>query len=150
MRVEQDLRFDTLAKVAAGSGAQGVDDELERREHDDLDVAKVVGRGDVPGGLDAVDLGHPDIHQDNVSPFAAGQRDRVAPVGCLARNVHVGDGVDEQPEGGAQQRLVVGKQDTDRHDVTGLSLWWGSRIAVAGSARPVAAASSTGSVAVTR
>jgi hypothetical protein len=94
-------------------------------------------------------LGHPDIHRDNVGSFAAGQHDRLAPVGRLTRNVHVGDGVDEQPEGGAQQRLVISEQDTDRHEVTGLPPLWGSRIAGADSAGPVAAAFSTGSAAVT-
>ena len=129
---------------------EGVDDELvgfERCEHDDLDAAKVVGSGDVAGGLDTVDPGHPDIHQDNVSSFAAGQCHCLAPVSRLTGNVHVGHGVNEQPEGGAQQRLVIGEQDTDRHDVTGLSLRWGSRIAAADSAGTVF---STGSVAVTR
>ena len=84
------------------------------------------------------------------SSFAAGQCYCLAPVGRLTCNIHVGHGVDEQPEGSAQQRLVIGEQDTDRHDVSGLSLGWGLRIAATDSAEPAASAYVTGNVAVTR
>ena len=104
----------------------------------------------VAGGLDAVDLGHPDVHQDDVGSLAAGQRYRLAPVGRLAGDFHVGDGVDEQPEGGAQQRLVVGEQDADRHGVTGLPLRSGPGVVAAGSRGTAVPALTTGSVAVTR
>jgi hypothetical protein len=51
----------------------------------------------------------------------------------LAGDFHAGDGVDEQPEGGAQQGLIVGEQDADRHGVTGLSSCRGSGVGPAGS-----------------
>ena len=88
--------------------------------------------------------------RDDVGPLAAGQRYRLAPVGRLAGDFHAGDGVDEHPEGGAQQRLVVGEQDPDRHGVTGLPLRSGPGVVAAGSRGTAVPALTAGSVAVTR
>ena len=45
---------------------------------------------------------------------AAGQVDRLLAVGGLADDLQVPGGVDEDPEPGADQGLVVGEQDPDR------------------------------------
>ena len=47
----------------------------------------------------------------------AGEVDRLRAVGGLADDLQVLAGVDQHPEGAAQERLVVGEEDADGHGV---------------------------------
>ena len=62
---------------------------------------------DPAGGLQAVHLGHPDVHQDHVGPGAPDRLDRLGAVGRLGDHVDAVGGEDH-PEAGADQGLVVG------------------------------------------
>jgi hypothetical protein len=62
---------------------------------------------DPPGGLQAVQGGHPDVHQHDVGAQPAGGGHRVQAVGGLADHLDAGGGEDHG-EAGADQRLVVG------------------------------------------
>ena len=65
------------------------------------------------GRLDAVDPGHPDVHQDDVGAQPAAQLDRLAAVGRLADDRDVVLALRIMPEAGPDERLVVGEQDAD-------------------------------------
>jgi hypothetical protein len=69
--------------------------------------------GDLPGCLEAVQLGRADVHQHDIGPELARQRNGLASVRGLSRDIKVGLGVKERAEAGADDRLVLGEQDTD-------------------------------------
>ena len=82
------------------------------RQHHDLDLGQ--GRADLPGGLDAVDLGHRDVHQDDLGPQLVGQADGLLAVTGLTD--HVEALVDHRPtEPFAQHAMVVGQHQADAH-----------------------------------
>ena len=68
-----------------------------------------------PRGLDAVELGHADVHQHDVGLERADLLDGVEPVGGLAHHLEVVLGVEDHAEAGADERLVVGDQQSDGH-----------------------------------
>ena len=71
-----------------------------------------------PGRLDAVENGHPDIHEHHVRTELSGQVERTRAVRSLGDHLEVGLGVEDHPEPGPYQRLVVGDQqpaDRVRH-----------------------------------
>ena len=82
-----------------------------------------LGGGDPGGGLDAVDVGHADVHQDDVRPQLAGRGQGGGTVARLADNLELGLGAEEEPQPGAHQLLVVDQQHPDRH----AGSWIGSR-----------------------
>ena len=67
-----------------------------------------------PGRLDPVDLRHAHVHQDDVRRDAARQLDRLAPVGRLADDLEVGLRLEDHPEAGAHECLVVDDQHPHR------------------------------------
>ncbi len=63
-----------------------------------------------PRRLDPVELGHADVHQDDVGLQPLGLLDRVEAVGGLADDLEVILGVEDHAEPGADERLVVSDQ----------------------------------------
>ncbi len=65
------------------------------------------------GGLDAVAVRHPEVHQHDIWPQPDRQRDCLVAVGCRAHHLYPG----EQPEQGAKSladhALVICHQDAD-------------------------------------
>ena len=83
--------------------------------------------GDPPGRFDAVDAGHPDVHQDDVGPVPPDRGDRVEPVGRLAGQPEVVLALDQGAQAEADQILVVGDEDRDHDGIagpTGRPGWW--------------------------
>ena len=68
---------------------------------------------DPAGGLQAVHVGHPDVHQHDVGPQLRRRRHRLGPVGGLADHLDAARGEDH-PEAGADQVLVVGDEHPGR------------------------------------
>jgi hypothetical protein len=68
---------------------------------------------DQPGGVEPVEHGHADVHEDHVREGAAGHVDSLASVRGGAGDLHVLLGVDERGEAVADRRLVVGDEDAD-------------------------------------
>ena len=66
-----------------------------------------------PRRLDAVDVRHPDVHQDHVRIQPAREVDGLAPVLGLADHLEVLARLEDQPEAAADERLVVDEQDAD-------------------------------------
>ena len=73
------------------------------------------GPGELPGRLDAVELRHPDVEQAHVGAELARERDRLAPVGGLADHLDAGLGVEDHPQPGADELLIVGDEHADAH-----------------------------------
>ena len=59
--------------------------------------------------------GHADVEQAHVGAQLAGERHRLASVGGLADDLDVGLGVEDHPEPGADDLLVVGDEHADGH-----------------------------------
>ena len=74
----------------------------------------MVGREDAPGRLDAVELGHADVHQDDGRLEARRLVDRLEPVARLGHDLDVVLAGEQHAEAGAHHRLVVGDEDADR------------------------------------
>ena len=68
-----------------------------------------------PGGLDAVEVGHADVHQHDLGTQRPCCLDDLVAVPRLADHLQVGFGVHDDPEAGADQLLVIGDQDADGH-----------------------------------
>lgn len=115
--VEQPVRRGVLEEEAAGVGAQGPVHafvQVERGHHEDFDGVRHSGAGQQAGDLQAVEDRHADVHHDDVGPHLAGGVDSGPPVPALAGHLHVGLGVDDGDQAGADQHLVVADQDPDR------------------------------------
>ena len=129
----QLLGRDVLEQEAAGARPQRLVDvlvEVEGREHEDADATvgrRVAAARDPPGRLDAVELGHADVHQDDVRRQASGLVDRLAPVRGLADDLEVLLGVEDHAEARADERLVVGDEDADAHAGSASAAPTGSR-----------------------
>ena len=89
--------------------------EVEGGDHDDRRRLLDIGAGELPGGLDAVDLGHADVEQADVGSQLAGECDGVEAVGGLTDDLDVFLGVEEHREAGPDDLLVVGEEYTDGH-----------------------------------
>jgi hypothetical protein len=113
-RGDQLLRRVVLEHEAAGAGAERLEDvlvEIEGRE--DQDLRGRVGGEDPPSGLEAVELGHPDVHQHDGRVEAGRFGDRVDAVVGLGDHVDVLLAGEEHPEAGPHHRLVVDDEDAD-------------------------------------
>jgi len=114
--LDQLGRLGVLDQETAGPGAQRLVDVLvglEGGQDDDLDPGQVLLGRDAPGGFQAVDPGHPDVHQHHVRALAAGQVHGLPAVGGLTDHLQVLGGVDQDPEPGPDQGLVIGEQHPD-------------------------------------
>jgi hypothetical protein len=108
---------DVLEHEAAGAGAQRPVDVLVRVEggqdqHPDVPV----GRGQDPGGrLQAVQIGHADVHEDHVGTVPAGHLNRLEPGPGLGDDLDVVVDPQDHGEAPADQCLVVDHGDSDAH-----------------------------------
>jgi len=100
---------------AAGAGTDRLIDvlvEVEGRE--DQHLGRRVGAGEqAPGGFQAVQNRHADVHQDEVGRKLSYLGERVAAVVGLADDVEVGLGLEDHPQPAADQCFVVDDQDAD-------------------------------------
>ena len=111
----EELGLDVLEQEPARTRVECLVDVLvhvEGREHDDARAALRVGH-DPPGRLDAVDARHPHVHEDHVRSGVPHQGDRVLAVGGLADDREVRLDLEDHPEAGAHQRLVVDHRHPD-------------------------------------
>ena len=120
------LGRDVLEQEAAGARAQRLVDvlvEVEGGEHQHARRRVVLARvDDAAGRLDAVELGHADVHQHDVGLQPPRHLDRLQAVDGLADDLEVVLGVEDHLEPRAHERLVVGDQDADAHAVTSSAL----------------------------
>ena len=107
-----------LEQVAAGPGAHRGEDGvvvLEHREDDD-GRRRRRPRRDAAGRLDAVEVGHPQVHEDHVGAQRCGQLHGARPGLGLADHLDVVDVGEHQLEPAAERRVVVGDEDADHRE----------------------------------
>ena len=94
-----------------------------------VSMTTAVGRSGRPrsaGPPDAVEPRHADVDQRDVGPQLAAQRHGVDAVGGLADHLEAGLGLQDHPQPGPDERLVVGQQHPDRHTAAGSGAGTGS------------------------
>lgn len=89
--------------------------EIEGGDHHHRDRVVDVGAGELTRGFDAADLGHADVEQADVGTQLAGEGDRLASVAGFADDLDVCLRIEDHPEPGADELLVVGDDHTDGH-----------------------------------
>jgi hypothetical protein len=105
-----------LENEAAGAGTEGLVDVLVEVEcRQDEDPGRVIGGEDAPGRFEAVELGHPDVHQHDRGSIADGLIDRLEAVACLGDDLDVRFTGKQHAETRADHRLIVGDEDADTH-----------------------------------
>ena len=68
---------------------------------------------DAPGRLESVQVGHPDVHEDDVGPEVPVLAQGLGPVGRLANDSHIRLAVENDAEPGSDQLLVVNYENFD-------------------------------------
>src|SRR5438477_1798798 len=115
-RLDQVLRVAGLEDVAAGSGAHRLDHELPvvvGGEHDDPHLGEAAP--DLPGGLQAVHLGPPDVHQADLRLGLLHELEEIPPVRGLSYDLDAVRHVEVAAETLSHERVVVGDGYLDRH-----------------------------------
>ena len=77
--IDEGLRVGVLEQETAGAGAQGTKDVVVDLEHGQDEDARGLKRrvgADPPGGLNAGQARHLDVHEDDVRAKLGGQGDR--------------------------------------------------------------------------
>ena len=105
-----------LDDVGGGAGVEHGADELGVGVHGEGDDADFgVGFEDAACGLDAVEVGHVDIHNDDVGAEVPGEFDGVAAGGGFADDFEIGVGGEDGAEAVADEGVVVGEEEGGAH-----------------------------------
>ena len=75
---------------------------------------RLVAAGEPAGRLQAVDIGHLDVHQHDVRMTPANDLEDLRAVASLTDDLDVGLGIEDEPQPRADHLLVVGQHDPDR------------------------------------
>ena len=75
----------------------------------------VAVRSEAPGGLDAVQTRHADVHQDDVGAQPSRLLDGLSAVGGLSHHLDVRRRLEQLAKAGADKRLVVRDEDSRTH-----------------------------------
>jgi hypothetical protein len=105
-----------LEEEAARAGTQRLEGVLVEVEGgEDEDAGRRLGGDDAPSRLETVDARHTDVEDRHGRPEAPHEADRFCTVAALADDPHVRLAVEDHPQPGARERLVVDDEDVDRH-----------------------------------
>ena len=72
-----------------------------------------MGGDDLLGGSEAVNSWHTDVHQDHLRLGGCDHRQGCCAVSCFADDLDVALGVEDHPEPGPHQFLVISQDDAD-------------------------------------
>ena len=116
-RLEKLLCRAGLEHVASGTGADRINDVggvVVGRQHGDRDVG--MGSRDDAGDLEAVDVGHAHIEQDDVRLLRLDHLERLVAVGRLPDHHEVFGRLEQLHQAFPRQLMIV--RDTDPDDAT--------------------------------
>jgi hypothetical protein len=114
---EEVLWGGRLQQEPAGTDLQGLEHVVALEGGEDQHPGLVAALAeDPPGGLQAVQPRHLDIHQHHGRAVPADRVDSLLAVLGLGHDLDAGLGLQNQPEAPADQRLVVGQDYGDRRD----------------------------------
>ena len=110
----------------AGAGGEGVEHVLVELEGGDDDDARslVADGGDLTGGLDAVHVGHLDVHEDHVWSGPTSGVDGFQPCRGLADDLDVVGLAQDHAETSPDEVVIVGEQDPDHLAATPSTGMW--------------------------
>ncbi len=114
-RLHQLLRAGILQEVPEGARLHGREHLVvggEAGEHQDPDLG--MGRRDPAGGLDAVHLGHHQVHEHHVRLQRTGLLHRFQAILGLSHDLDVPFGGQQHGQSLAHDVMVIGDQDPDR------------------------------------
>jgi hypothetical protein len=114
--VHQDLAWRVLEQVAVGAGLDGADDVgvgVVGGEHQH--PRRFRSGAQLPGGVDSVEAGHAQVHQDQVGPQLDDPGEGLVPVGSLAHDLEVGLLAEHRDQSSANDRVVVDHEEPQRH-----------------------------------
>ena len=115
-RLDQPRRRCALEQEPGGARLERLVDGLVAVEgREDEDLRRRPARNDTPGRLEPVEPRHPDVHQHDVGLELAHDPERLLTVLGLTDDLDVLLRLEDHPEPGADQRLVVDDQHAD-HD----------------------------------
>ena len=97
-----------------GAGTKGREDRLViliHCQHEDRDVR--AGGDDPPGGFDAVEARHIEVHEDDVWLECGSAGDHLLACRGLADDGHALDRREQRTQAIAERRVIVGQHDAD-------------------------------------
>ena len=112
------LGWQVLEEESAGTGLERVVYvfvKVERGEDHHANAGGGRVGQDQARRLDAVEVGHADVHQDDIGGEPFRPDDRLGAIGRLAHHLHTRLPFQDQPESAPDQLLVIGDQDAHRH-----------------------------------
>src|SRR5262249_44433276 len=112
--------LDQEAACADTNGLENVLVQIEGGEDDDLDLGKPLVRDDAPCSLQAVAVGHSDVHEHYVRDKTRDKPHRLVPIDGLPHDLHVVLGIQQRPESSPYKRLIVSEQDSDHAPAPGI------------------------------
>src|SRR5918994_2920179 len=116
--VAQVVGLDVLEQEAARAGVERLEHilvEVEGGQHDHAHISELAVGGDPACGLEAVNDRHADVHENDVWAVRAHPLDGLGAGRGLAAHLDVVGALEQHPEARADERLVVGEQDSDAH-----------------------------------
>ena len=122
--VKELLGCGVLEKESRGSGPKGVVDvliEVERGQHEHPRGAESVVPGDSGSGCNPVELGHPNVHQDDIRSGGERLVDGFGSSRGFANNFETIFGADECAKAATDQFLIVDKKHTNGRHLCSLS-----------------------------
>jgi len=111
---QQGAIAEWLEHVALGTGGHRLLEEVDaflRRDHDHGAMRSAAG--DQPGRLNAIQVGHVDVHQDDVRLELGGASNRLVTARGGADQVHIGLSLDEHRQRLADGDAVVNREHSD-------------------------------------
>jgi hypothetical protein len=104
-----------LEEVARRAGRdRGPDVAVGVEGGEDEDPGRVADLGQLVDRARTVDLGHPEVHEDDVGPEPLGRNHRLAAVGRLADDLELRIAVEDAAEAVADDRVIVDDEQADR------------------------------------
>src|SRR5450759_5938329 len=108
-----------LEQEAAGTGSECLEGVLVEVEGGEDEYASCRLDGDDPAGpLETVDARHADVQDCHRRPQAPHQAHGLGTVGPLADDAQVGLPLEDPPQAGASQRLIVNDDELDGHEAS--------------------------------
>jgi hypothetical protein len=102
-----------LEKVALGAGGEGTDEEgliAMHAQHDDADVG--IAFYDLGSGVDTVELGHRNVHDDYVGRKLLCEADGLAAIAGFADDFDGGVGLKQKLKAFANDSMIIGNEDS--------------------------------------
>jgi hypothetical protein len=100
-----------LEEIALGTGGEGADQKglvAVHAQHNDADIG--IALDDLGRRVDAIELGHSNVHDDHVGRELFGEADGFAAIGGFADDIDSGVGLEQEPKTFANYSVIIGNE----------------------------------------